>query len=226
MTGLTTRVIPRLFPATELRGRVFKRIVIAAALAGLISGLLLTAIQHFQLTPLIRKAEALETSAHASPPSVLATTAANVTLATGFALLLGSALSLRAKTGWRVGLLWGAAGYVVFFVAPSLGLPPELPGTQSAALRDRELWWIGTVILSGAGLWLAAFARKPWLRILGLALLIAPHLFGAPQPAASVATAPVELTSDFIRSAYIANAILWLSLGGLFGLFYRTEKVS
>jgi cobalt transporter subunit CbtA len=205
---------------------VLKRIVVAAALAGLIAGLLLTAIQHFQITPLIRKAEALETSAHAAPPSVLATTAANVTLATGFALLLGAALSLRAKGGWRTGLLWGAAGYCVFFVAPSVGLPPELPGTQSAALHERELWWVGTVALSGAGLWVAAFAGKPWLRILGLALLFAPHLVGAPQPAAPAATAPAELTRDFIRAAYVANAILWLSLGGLVGHFWRGREES
>ena len=202
---------------------MFKRIVVAAASAGLISGLLLTAIQHFEVTPLIREAEALETPAHVAPPSVLATTAANVTLATGFALLLGTALSLRARSGWRVGLLWGAAGYLVFFVAPSLGLPPELPGTQSAALREREVWWAGTVVLSGAGSWLAAFAGKPWLRILGLALIAAPHLVGAPLPAAPATAAPAELTRDFIRAAYIANAILWLSLGGLFATFYKVS---
>jgi predicted cobalt transporter CbtA len=36
-------------------------------------------------------------------------------------------------------------------------------------------------------------------------------------------SAPPELTRDFVRAAYIANAILWLSLGGLFATFYKAE---
>jgi cobalt transporter subunit CbtA len=204
---------------------VFKRIAIAAALAGLISGFVLTAIQQLQVAPLIRTAEALETHSHAEPPTLVATAAANVVLATGFALLLGAAFSLRNRGGWRAGLLWGAAGYAVFFIAPSLGLPPELPGTESAALHDRRIWWAGTVIASAIGLWLAVFTRRPW-RTLGLILLLAPHIIGAPQPAMHGGTVPFELARDFIIATGIANAFLWLSLGGLFGLFYRSDTAS
>lgn len=202
---------------------MFKRIVVAAALSGLISGLLLTAVQQLQVAPLIRQAEVIEAAAHAAPPSWLATVAANIVLATGFALLLGSVLVLRGRTGWRVGLLWGAAGYAVFFVAPALGLPPELPGTESAPLREREVWWVATVAFSAAGLWLAVLDTRPAWRLLGIALLLVPHLLGAPQPADSGSTASVEMASDFIRATLVANAILWLSLGGLFGSFYKIE---
>lgn len=200
---------------------MFKRIVAAAALAGFISGLLLTAIQQWQVTPLIREAETLEAAADTAPPALLATGAANVALAMGFALLLGSAFSLRGKGGWRTGLLWGAAGYAVFFVAPSLGLPPELPGTQSAGLHERQGWWLGTVVFSAAGLWLAVFARNPALRVLGVAVILAPHVLGAPQPSLHGGTAPAELVSAFTRATYLANAGFWLALGGLVGLFYR-----
>jgi len=204
---------------------VFKRIVFAAAFSGLISGLVLTAIQQLQVAPLIRKAEILEAHSHAAPPTIFATAAANIVLATGFALLLGAAFSLRSRRGWREGLLWGVAGYAVFFIAPSLGLPPELPGTESAALHERELWWAGTVVTSALGLWLAAFAEKPLLRVLGLALIAAPHVIGAPQAALPGATVSFQLARDFIIATCIANAFLWLSLGGLFGLFYRTERI-
>ncbi len=200
---------------------MFRRIAFAAAFAGLISGLLLTAVQQFQVEPLIRKAEVLEAQSHDAPPTILATTAANVVVATGFALLLGAAFSLRKRRGWRIGLLWGLAGYAVFFVAPSLGLPPELPGSDAAPLLDRQLWWASTAAASAAGLWLAVFARNPLLRILGLALLVAPHLIGAPHSADGGGSVPFQPARDFIVATSIANAILWFSLGGLFGLFYR-----
>jgi cobalt transporter subunit CbtA len=225
---------------------MFKRIVSAAALGGLVAGLLLTAIQQIEITPLIRKAEVQEEAAIAASQSanehgstgreqeawaprhgwerLLASAASNTVLAIGFALLLVSAISQQGKTGWRAGLLWGTAGYAVFFVAPSLGLPPELPGTESAPLRDRTLWWVGTVIFSAAGLWLVAFSTKSAIRILGLVLLAAPHAIGAPQPAAHGGTNSVELANDFLRATYLANAAFWLALGGLVGLFYKAPE--
>jgi cobalt transporter subunit CbtA len=225
---------------------MFKRIVSAAALGGVVAGLLLTAIQQIEITPLIRKAEVQEEAAiaasqaaheHASTgreheawaprrdwERLLASVISNTVLAIGFALLLVSAISQQGKTGWRAGLLWGTAGYAVFFVAPSLGLPPELPGTESAPLRDRTLWWVGTVIFSAAGLWLVAFSTKSTIRILGLVLLVAPHAIGAPRPAAHGGTNSLELANDFLRATYFANAAFWLALGGLVGLFYKAPE--
>jgi predicted cobalt transporter CbtA len=225
---ITSRRRPRLTPlgVVPLPLKDFKRIAIAAAYAGLISGFVLTAVQQFQVAPLIRTAEALEAHSHAAPPTLVATAAANVVLATGFALLLGAAFSLRNRSGWRAGLLWGVAGYTVFFIAPSIGLPPELPGTEAAALHERQVWWVGTVIATAGGLWLAIFSTKPWLRVVGLALLVVPHLIGAPQPAVHGGTVPFQLARDFIIATAIANAFLWLSLGGLFGLFYRSDTAS
>jgi predicted cobalt transporter CbtA len=61
---------------------------------------------------------------------------ANVSMAVGFALMLVAAFALSGRRiTWRSGLLWGLAGYGVFFVAPSLGLPPEVPGTLAAPLQ-------------------------------------------------------------------------------------------
>ena len=73
----------------------------------------------------------------------------------GFALLLVSAYSFRGRAvDWRAGLFWGLAGFVVFTLAPDLGLPPEVPGTEAAPLFERQLWWVATAALTavaGAG---------------------------------------------------------------------------
>lgn len=219
---------------------VFKRIVSAAVLAGILAGLILTVVQQMQVSQLILKAEVYEDAAvsqsahvHASSEHeawqpangverTLFTALANISLAVGFGLLLGVAICLRGDvSGWRAGLLWGLAGYVVFFVAPSLGLPPQVPGAEAAPLVDRQLWWLITVLVTASGLSLLIFARSRQLKILGAVLLGVPHLIGAPQPPVHAGAAPVELAHAFIYATAVANAVFWLALGGLIGLFYK-----
>lgn len=218
----------------------FKRMVAVAALAGLFAGVLLTLIQQIQVIPLILEAEhyeqAAETGNHESHAATehgawqpqngwernLATAGANIVAAVGFALLLGAAVELRgAKLDWRSGLLWGLGGYAVFFGAPSLGLPPEVPGTAAAGLAPRQMWWVATSIFTAAGLWFLAFSKRGTARILGGGLLILPHLIGAPQPEIHGSVAPAGLAHAFIVAAVIANAVFWLCLGGLLGFFQR-----
>ncbi len=171
--------------------------------------------------PLIRAAEAFESAHDAEAPSLVMTAVANIVLATAFALFLGAAMTLRASTGWRAGLLWGLAGYVAFFVAPAIGLPPELPGTESAALHERQIWWIATAACTAGGSWIAIFARHPAARALGVMLLAVPHVVGAPHPPAHHSSAPPELAAAFVRATCVANAIFWLALGALAGYFNR-----
>jgi cobalt transporter subunit CbtA len=152
----------------------------------------------------------------------LFTALANVSLAVGFGLLLGAAICLRdAVGGWRTGVLWGLAGYTVFFIAPSLGLPPEVPGTAAAPLADRQIWWLMTVLMTAGGGALLIFARNRKLKLLGALLIGIPHLIGAPQPQIDGGAAPAELARAFIYATAIANAFFWLVLGGLVGLFYK-----
>ena len=224
---------------------VLKRVVSAAALAGVLAGSLLTVVQQIQVIPVLLKAELFEESAamaasrasHADsnvkhdheawrPASgwerTLSTGVANVVLAIGFALLLGALICLRGKmTNWRSGLLWGLAGYAVFFVAPSLGLPPEVPGTETARLADRQIWWLLAVACTGTGLWLLLFTSGLFAKLLGTALLAVPHLIGAPQPQIQGSVAPADLAHAFIYASIFANAVFWLLLGGLLGFFYK-----
>lgn len=239
-----TRPAFRAIDASGVNMTAFGKTVTVAALAGLMAGLLLTAIQQIQVVPLIHKAEAYEQAAEnanragggnaavehedgAWQPEDgwernLFTAAANIVIAVGFALLLGAAVALRAaKLDWRSGLLWGLAGYAIFFVAPSLGLPPELPGTQAAELLHRQIWWLAASGLTATGLACLIFFRNRAIKAVGVVLPIVPHLFGAPQPAIHVSTAPAELVQSFIIASFMANAVFWLGLGGLFGFFHR-----
>jgi cobalt transporter subunit CbtA len=153
----------------------------------------------------------------------LFTVLANATMGIAYGLLLCAALTVAGvRPTWRQGLLWGAASYVVFFVAPSLGLPPELPGTSAAPLGQRQLWWSLTALSTAGGLALLAFGRHTAPRyIAGMILLVAPQLIGAPQPLVHTRTAPAELVQVFIVASALANAAFWLVLGGLTAYFYK-----
>ena len=165
------------------------------------------------------------------------TALANVSLAIGFALFLTAAFSLRVNSkkkninhanyktdNWQAGLLWGLAGYVVFFVTPSLGLPPELPGAQSAPLHDRQLWWLLTVLMSATGLYLLVFVKQVSFKVFGLLLIVTPYIIGAPEPLTHATTVLEALVSSFIQATAIANALFWLSLGVLVNYFYKIFK--
>jgi cobalt transporter subunit CbtA len=245
-----TVAIPPVFHAIDMNAfnlSHFRMMVASALWSGLWAGLLLTAVQSIQVIPTLLQAEVYEERAAAphsdsaatqthqhedeawQPPNGWERTAytavANISLAVGFALLMGAASNLRGGIShWRNGLLWGLAGYAVFFVAPSLGLPPEVPGTEAAALKDRQLWWLMAVFDTAFGLWLLCFAKTKANKLLGLVLLVAPHWIGAPQPDVRSSAAPVALAQSFITATTLANAVFWLALGGLMGLFLSKHQ--
>ncbi len=219
----------------------FRELVIAALWTGLLAGLLLTAVQQIQVIPTLLQAEVYEEAAvvakaenghehHDWQPEngwerTFFTAVANISLGVGFALLIGSVMCLRSRPShWRTGLLWGMAGYLTFFVAPSLGLPPEVPGTEAVKLADRQSWWLITVLDTGFGLSLLAFAKTKTYKFFGTVLLVSPHLIGAPQPEVPGSAAPAELAQTFISAAFFANAIFWLAIGGLMGQFYKKDS--
>ncbi len=153
----------------------------------------------------------------------------NVLTAMGFALVMMAAMMASLNFGhkrdiqlinWRRGLIWGGAGYAVFYLMPTLGLPPEIPGVDAGPLEARQLWWLFTVVFTAAGLAGLAFGKSPW-RWAAPVLLVVPFLVGAPQPPGPMfadqlpaAAAELEgLANQFIGATAIANAALWLVLG-------------
>lgn len=147
------------------------------------------------------------------------TGAANVVTAIGFALLLVVVSELAGGiAGWRQGLFWGIAGFAAFVVAPGLGLPPELPGMPHADLFARQVWWIATVALTAGGLWLIAFRRSAALAAAGAALIVIPHLIGAPQPDTHDTLVPADLHHRFVVAVTVTNLVYWLVLGAAVGV--------
>jgi len=147
------------------------------------------------------------------------TAAANVVTATGFALVLAGLFAIRTgqarQVSWHEGLLWGLAGFAAFTIAPGLGLPPELPGTLSAPLLSRQLWWVLAAATTATGLSLLFLRRTVPAAIAGLILLILPHLIGAPQLEHAATNVPSSLSHQFMVIVTLTSLVFWSLLGSL-----------
>ncbi len=152
------------------------------------------------------------------------TTTATVGAAVGFALML---LAVMLASGIvitpQMGVLWGAAGFVVTGLAPALGLAPELPGSLAADLNARQIWWVMTAAMTAAGLWSMWRWQTIGPVLGGIALLMIPHVWGAPHLAEFASTVPAELASRFTATSLAVHAILWLLIGVLTGLFWQRQ---
>lgn len=152
------------------------------------------------------------------------TAAADILTGIGFALLLAAAYAARgSQMDWRKGLFWGLAGFAVFTLAPGLGLPPEVPGTEAAPLLQRQLWWVATILLTGGGLALIFFTRQVLWSVLGVAMIVLPHAYGAPQPAEHHSAAPEALAHSFIVAVTMTSLLFWVALGILTGFFFQRQ---
>src|SRR6266702_3536187 len=225
---------------------VFRRLVYAALCAGVFSGVLAAGAHQLGTVPLILEAEAYEqaaqhpatqTHAHADAAGhhdasgwgpengierAAYTLVADLLTAIGFALLLAAGFTLRGgAVTWRDGLFWGLAGFATFTIAPGLGLPPEIPGTEAAPLAARQLWWLVTVASTGGALALLAFTRRAVYAALAALLIVLPHVYGAPQPADYAAAAPEALSHRFVVAATLVSFLFWAVLGASTGYFYR-----
>jgi len=149
------------------------------------------------------------------------TTLADVLTGIGFALLLVTGYRIwGGRMNWRNGFYWGLAGFVSVVLAPSLGLPLEVPGTEAAPLLPRQIWWVATVLLTGGGLAMILLGRQALWCLAGLALIVIPHAIGAPQPAEYGSVAPEAIEHRFIVAATVAALLFWSALGTLTGFFY------
>lgn len=226
---------------------MFRRVFATALIAGALCGLGISAVQELTTTPLILHAETFEKSgdaaldsgvrfagrafAHGDAPAgtptgglerALYTTLANVLAGVGFALLLAACFALAGRpVDGRTGVLWGIAGFATVNLAPALGLPPEVPGTLAAELAARQGWWLLCAVATAAGLWAMALRGGGVWTALGIALLAAPHLIGAPQPERMGGAVPPELAAQFAAASLVTAAIFWCGLGWLSGALWK-----
>ena len=224
------------------------RIVVTALIAGAVAGVFAWGAHMVKAVPLILAAEVYEDAAGADEHAdaggqagaeaddagagqewtpaegferSLYTLLADVIVAIGFAFLLSAAFALSQRAiGWQRGIIWGLAGFAAFYVSPALGLAPELPGMQAAALQARQVWWIAAAAAAAAGLGLVFFARPSWAKVAGAGLIVVPHLFGAPVHEVHSGALPAELAAEFVVVTLVTTGLFWMLLGGLAGYLY------
>jgi cobalt transporter subunit CbtA len=218
-------------------------LVFSAFCAGTIAGLMMGAMHLLVHVPLIVQAEVYEEAAATQPGAALQsapaaggahvhdagpsgtaapdarmrgvlTLIADVLAGIGFALLLCAGMALRDDSpADRRGIGWGLGGFCSFALAPAVGLPPQLPGAEAAALVDRELWWLATASATAGGLALIVYGHRLYRIAAGVALIALPHVIGAPRPPPHVPVIPEGLARSFVLASLGTNLLFWSVLG-------------
>jgi cobalt transporter subunit CbtA len=207
---------------------MIRRVLLAAVLAGIAAGLVMSVIQHWRVTPLILAAEAYEVAhsheeeeAEWMPADGVERTAFTVlfNVLTGIAfafIAAAAALITRLPLNPTTGLMWGLAGFATFMLAPSAGLPPELPGMATGDLASAQVWWWSAVAATAGGIGLIALTRHLAWKGAAIALIALPHVIGPPHGDGTSAV-PAGLANAFAANAIAASAVFWMVLGVTLG---------
>ncbi len=213
----------------------FRQIFLVASLTAIIASIGFSLYQFYFVNPLIFAAELYELAEPADINAIsqieewspddgversFYTLLANFLMSLAYSLLIASAMVFCGSSSTIKGFAWGMAAYLSFFVAPGLGLSPEIPGMQAADLAERQNWWFLCVVLTAIGLAVLAFSPR-YYKGAGVILIILPHLIGAPgaelhgfsHPDPMAIAQLTELWQQFILHSSIANALLWLIIG-------------
>ena len=224
-----------------------KNLFVSAICAGLVAGLIAALLQFIFVIPVLLEGELFESGArlhfgsNGSPQSDRGvpglgddwgrhsmTVAFNIITYTGYGLILAAMISYTALKGSiipsRQGVIWGLCGFIAVQLAPAIGLPPELPGTIAAEVGPRQMWWLGTIVATAAGMGLIAFGRS-YLPLGGIAIMLIPHLVGAPHLNTFFGVAPPELAAEFATLSLGTSAAGWAVLGFVVaGVLRRLES--
>lgn len=218
------------------------RVLLAAILAGIVAGAAMSVVQHWRVTPLILEAEKYETAPGHEPAAAsdgeawapadgLERTAwtflFNMLSGVAFSLIAAAA-SLLTKLPLTTGngALWGLAGFSIFMLSPSAGLPPELPGMAAGELTGRQLWWWAAVAATAGGIGILGLTSHVAWKAVGIAVIALPHLFGAPHAPGHASGVPAELANAFAANALVTSAIFWMVLGVSLGYLLNRKPAA
>lgn len=224
---------------------MFTRILTSALFAGAAAGLIASLLQLVFVQPVLLHAELYETGAlvHFGADPVSArpdlpgidpmrdglSVFFTMLIYCGYALVLVAAMAFAAERGAQInarnGILWGIAGFVATHFAPGFSLAPEVPGVAAADVEIRQIWWFTTVATAAIALWLIAFGRGWPAWTAAAILLVAPHLYGAPEPATFTGPVPTELGALFAARALGIGLAAWTLVGLFAGFFWEREGV-
>ncbi len=233
---------------------VFRNILLSAIVVGTLSGLLYGLYQHHQITPIIFAAEEYEVAeevpitshhndSHEQPgwspndgtERITYTLLANIAVGIAYALFLISLMALhnlkanKPKLNAIRGTVWGIAALLIFFIGPTVfGLHPEVPGTEAAPLQNRQLWWLLCAIFTGSGIAVLYYSPSKF-KLMGLALMLAPHIWGTPipeqpsfaNPDPAATEAMTQLTTQFIAITTFGMLMFFVFLGAMSGYAVR-----
>ncbi len=215
---------------------MFMRLLTSAIFAGALAGVVGGMLQLCFVQPVLLAAELYESGqlVHfgAEPVAVpmayagfdltrdMWSLAFSILIYCGYGLMLVALMGIASeqslitsRPGLRQGIIWGIAGFVALHLAPSFGLAPEVPGGASADLEARQIWWFGTTLATSVALWLFAFAQNRLVIALGVIVLLAPHIIGAPQVAQLRGPVPPEIAALFASRVLGVGLIAWVVLG-------------
>lgn len=154
------------------------------------------------------------------------TVLANLVTGAGFALLMaGVSMASGVNVTFATGLAWGAAGWMAVQFLPAIGLPPELPGIPYVDLAARQYWWVATVVMSIIGLAMVFLNKGAVSRAAGVVLILAPHVYGAPQPTDITSAVPAFLAGEFVVATFATTLFFWLTLGLAMGWVMDRAKL-
>ena len=152
----------------------------------------------------------------------------NFVVYAGFAFVMAALVMGLGKNdegmSLHQGVIWGMAGFIATHLAPSMGLPPELPGTPAADIVARQMWWIGTMFATITGLSLFAFSKSALMIVTGLVFIAAPHVIGAPHLEGYFGAGPPELAALFAARSIGVGAFVWIILGLAFASTWSRIK--
>lgn len=222
---------------------MFSKLVTSALFAGFTAGLIGAVLQFVFVQPLLLQSELYESgqlihpAATAHPDlggldvtrdalSLLFTTL----IYTAYGFLLVAGIALAGERGVTVtprdGILWGIAGFIAVQLAPAFSLPPELPGSAAADVTARQIWWFATAAATAIGLALIGYGKGWPAWGAAIALLLAPHIIGAPHPDAFSGPVPPELAAHFAARALGVGLATWAILGLCCATFWQNERLA
>lgn len=237
---------------------IFQKLIWASLAVALAVGTLQTGVQQLQATPIILAAETYEDQ-KADPPTLDASHAdhagnhktkdwspddglermgwtfvANLLHAFSMTLLVFAVMGVSVFRGTKMGamplaLVTAAAGWLVFYFWPSLGLHAEIPGMEAARLGSRQGWWLLAAVSAALACGALALVRGPLRWAAAAALLALPYAVGAPHIMADplagfngeAQSVLRDLGSQLVWATTWISLSFWLCMGLASGLAFQ-----
>lgn len=162
------------------------------------------------------------------------TLVANVLHAFSMALLVFAVMGVATWRGTSLralplALVIAAAGWLSFYLWPSIGLHAEIPGMDAARLGSRQGWWTLAAVSAIGACAVAAGMRSHFRWLIAAALLALPYVVGAPHITADPlagfqgeAQATLrDLGTQFVWATRWVSVSFWALMGVATGLAFQ-----